>query len=157
MEATIREFVERWQSAELGWYQKMFDRYVAMKDEPEFPREHKDWKLRAQLEQDFWKRAQIGWRLADKIKAMGSEYGRAQVAAAIAKEAERRIREFIAKITELTGPVQRFSLHIHAGEINGMVQGEKAIVRVNTISAGGYNIQRFHYRTLIKKSILYAE
>jgi len=157
MEATIREFVERWQAAELGWYQKMYDRYVEMKTGPEFPRENKDWKLRGQLEQDFWKRAQVGWRVADKIKAMGSEYGRKQLAAEVAKEAERRIRDFLAKITEITGPVERFNLHIHAGEINGSVKGSKAIVRVNTISAGGYNIQRFHYRTLIKKSILYAE
>jgi hypothetical protein len=36
------------------------------------------------------------------------------------------------------------------GNINGYIQGEIGEVAVSTIYAGGYNIQRLHYRVLVK-------
>lgn len=35
------------------------------------------------------------------------------------------------------------------GELNGLVIGDRGNARINTIGAGGYNIQCFHFRTLI--------
>lgn len=35
------------------------------------------------------------------------------------------------------------------GELNGLVIGERGNARINTIGAGGWNIQCFHFRTLI--------
>lgn len=32
---------------------------------------------------------------------------------------------------------------------DGQIEGEKGTVNINTIGAGGYNVQKFHYRTLI--------
>jgi hypothetical protein len=37
------------------------------------------------------------------------------------------------------------------GEINGIIQGTISNAKVRTITAGGYNIQCFHYRVLVNK------
>lgn len=55
----------------------------------------------------------------------------------------QRIGEHVGKITDAQG------LHIQNGEIAGVIYGEKGSVSIQTIGAGGYNIQRFHFRTLV--------
>ena len=58
------------------------------------------------------------------------------------------------RVTKITGVITDASnLHINKGELNGTITGEKGAVNVNTIGAGGYNIQRYHFRTLIHKLI----
>lgn len=57
-----------------------------------------------------------------------------------------RTNEIIGKITDATG------LKIgKKGDLNGVIVGEKGSVKVETIGAGGYNIQCYHFRTLIHK------
>lgn len=54
-----------------------------------------------------------------------------------------RIRDRVEKVEDWKG------LHIHQGHINGVVIGTKGSVRVESILAGGYNIQRLHVRVLV--------
>lgn len=56
-----------------------------------------------------------------------------------------RVNDICGKITDATG------LMVKAGELNGIIIGEKGTAKVNTIGAGGYNIQCFHFRTLIHR------
>lgn len=67
-------------------------------------------------------------------------------------EKDRKYQDLVKRITSITGDiVDAAGLYIgnKDGEINGIVVGEKASAKVQTISAGGYNIQCFHYRVLV--------
>lgn len=55
-----------------------------------------------------------------------------------------RTNSIVGKITDASG------LKVGAkGDLNGYIIGEKGRAKVQTIGAGGYNIQCFHFRTLI--------
>lgn len=67
------------------------------------------------------------------------------------KEVEAKYKSLVERISEKAGAIQNASyLYIACnGEINGIVQGTLNKVRVETITAGGYNIQILHYRVLV--------
>lgn len=55
-----------------------------------------------------------------------------------------RVNDVVGTITDATG------LGIsEKGNLDGIIKGTKADAKVETIGAGGYNIQCFHYRTLV--------
>lgn len=68
------------------------------------------------------------------------------------KDAKSRIAKLIAKVEKKAGKiVDARDLYFGSdGTLNGIVVGEKETVRVETILAGGYNIQCLHYRVLVK-------
>lgn len=92
------------------------------------------------------------FRMHDAIKA-NDDYYHKFITKAINKEAENKEKKLIEQIKKKAGEiVDTGSLYIaQNGDINGVVKGTKAEVSVNTISAGGYNIQRYHYRVLVKE------
>ena len=74
------------------------------------------------------------------------------------KAAERLVLNLWNRIKDIVGEVIDYSgLHMTQGNewegvvINGMVKGTEGTALVETIEAGGYNIQKFHYRTLVKR------
>lgn len=68
------------------------------------------------------------------------------------REVERKKQNLIARVEKITGKIQDVSyLQLDArGDLNGFVIGDKGKAEVHTISAGGYNIQCYHYRVLVK-------
>ena len=68
------------------------------------------------------------------------------------KDCKARYFQLVNEVTEITGIIQdATNLHISGGELNGIIIGEKGKAKINTFSAGGYNIQCFHYRTKVTK------
>lgn len=68
------------------------------------------------------------------------------------KEKKSLLFDLLNRITKVTGEIVDASdleLSVN-GQINGIVVGKKGTVHVETIGAGGYNIQCFHFRTLVK-------
>ena len=58
-----------------------------------------------------------------------------------------RTNAIVGKITDAT------MLKVGAkGDLNGFILGERGKAKVNTIGAGGYNIQCYHFRTLINRA-----
>jgi len=91
--------------------------------------------------------------LAPYVKATFEE-GMDILRAELDKEAARKYDDIINRVTAITGTITDASqLTVGAkGELNGYVYGERGCVRVHTIGAGGYNIQCFHYRTIVTKA-----
>lgn len=68
------------------------------------------------------------------------------------EEKQRKYEDLVKRVTSVTGTItdcSNLSIGNQNGELNGIVVGERGKAKVETISAGGYNIQRFHYRVLI--------
>ena len=66
------------------------------------------------------------------------------------KDCKARYFQLVNEVTEITGVIlDAQGLKIRAGELNGIIIGEKGKAKVQTFSAGGWNIQCFHYRTRV--------
>lgn len=83
----------------------------------------------------------------NRIIAMTEE----QIKVDVERDVEYSIVDLMTRVHEKVGEVKDAkNLHYKNGQINGFVVGEKGSVRVETILAGGYNIQCLHIRTLIR-------
>lgn len=71
----------------------------------------------------------------------------------INKEAETKERLLITRVNKEVGTiVKALNLKVSVnGELNGIIQGENGKCKIETIYAGGYNIQCLHYRVLVHK------
>ena len=66
------------------------------------------------------------------------------------KSAESLIMNLYSRIHAITGEVTDWDgIHYSGGALNGVVYGKLGSVRVESILAGGYNIQRLHVRVLV--------
>lgn len=68
-------------------------------------------------------------------------------------EKQAKLLDLMYRITEVVGTITDCSgLNIgYTGLIEGLIIGTKANARIETIEAGGYNIQCWHFRTLVHK------
>lgn len=68
------------------------------------------------------------------------------------READLWILNLYNRVKEITGEVTDCSSLYWGGKcLDGTVVGKNGVAVVETIGAGGYNIQRFHLRVLVKK------
>ena len=72
----------------------------------------------------------------------------------LAREKESKYFDLCNRISEVVGEItdaRGLSIGNRYGELNGVVDGTKGSARIETIGAGGYNVQCFHYRVLVHR------
>lgn len=70
----------------------------------------------------------------------------------IEQEKNNKLIDFMTRVSKITGEIldTKYLYIADDGNLNGYVIGRDGNATVETIGAGGYNIQCFHYRVLIK-------
>lgn len=161
----ILEFLEGWKERMRSVYKSGFEAYLLDYEEyKEFSKQYNEWlysdayyaapeeirKARRKESNDKWKSLKVrySWVLnyVEHLRFDTVKFERD-----IKAEAERkydfiieRTEAIVEKITDASG------LEVGAkGDLNGEIIGTKGTATVNTVGAGGYNIQCFHFRTLI--------
>ena len=67
------------------------------------------------------------------------------------QDAENAILNLLYRVRNIVGEVTNWGrLELSGGVLNGYVEGKEGRCVVETIGAGGYNIQRYHLRVLVK-------
>lgn len=92
--------------------------------------------------------------LAKEIVGHHNNIDTAKLNDTLDKEKDRKYKDLISRVTKVIGKItdaSELKIGNQDGEINGVISGELGKCSVETISAGGYNIQCFHYRVLINK------
>lgn len=94
------------------------------------------------------------WEFAKMYFLGNEEESVARVVKDVEQEAKRKYDFIIERVNAICGTIVDASgLTVgNKGDLNGIIVGERGNASVTTIGAGGYNIQIFHYRTLIHKA-----
>ena len=104
------------------------------------------------------------WNNKVKVKAGEYEYIRSYVEGRTLEEAQERLNKdldqemvrkydfIVDRANKITGTfIDASGLYIGMnGELNGIIIGDRGKAAIETIGAGGYNIQCYHFRTLVK-------
>lgn len=160
----IIEFLEGWKKRVTEWYVENFPAYIAARNE----------RLAANREYCEWVNHHFGAAFREEREARRMEEKAANKqyekkwsdffryndhdtlnAALLAKDLEQEAAAKYDDIVERTNAIcgtitDATGLYVGLkGDLDGIVIGERGTAKVQTIGAGGYNIQCFHFRTLI--------
>jgi hypothetical protein len=83
-----------------------------------------------------------GWEIVLKANKLHKD---------LEQEANRKYDFIIERTNAVVGTITDASCLTvgHKGDLNGYIKGTRGTAKLETIGAGGYNIQCFHFRTLI--------
>ena len=168
---TIKEFISKWEEAEIEWMKSMVSKLKDLKTSVYAFTEKEEYKGRINEEinglykeanqkiKDFQVENQMSQKEFDDVNYLThagcSDKTREEIWTKIKKrvnkEAKMKALKLQYQVEKKAGKVLKVDLYINSiGELNGTVQGEKATVNLTTILAGGYNIQRLHIRTIVR-------
>lgn len=165
----ITAFLDAWKARCMEWYMRRYSEWqIACAkrrkrvEESEYMKRLNDWAWKRD-NRDEWKKLDREYR--EEAKTFEQEWaGIAKLAhasegfeKALVKmlDAEYRAKYdwMLEQVIAITGEIKDAScLRVaEKGELNGYIIGEKGTAGINTFSAGGWNIQCFHYRTQVRK------
>ena len=161
----ILDFLAMWKQNCKEWYREQFKRFLVERREwYDFDRQYIDWvngggwrdangKARREEHDKRRKAFTEKWGFLSRYVLRGDKLDEAKISKELDEEANAMYDDIIERTNREVGTIRDASgLSIgEKGELNGFIIGERGTAKVNTIGAGGYNIQRFHFRTLIHK------
>lgn len=160
------EFLQNWRTKAYSWYIQNAQLYMTLhaKQREEFEK-HKakeekrlntklDWRQSHYLESVFNRHYYSKIAPLSREIAGYKEIDTAKLNKVLDDEVVAKYKDLVFRISAVVGEIQDvsgLSIGNKNGEINGIVKGTKGVAKIDTISAGGYNIQVFHYRVLVHK------
>lgn len=164
----IIEFIELWKENCRRYYRDTLAKYTEAKEEwYRKDKEHCEWCNNGGWRDPNAKeinKAYNDYRIAFRAKWAGYEMyvkGRRgsfeidmeKLNKDLEQEGNRKYDFIIERTNAIVGTITDAS-HLEVGskgDLNGIIKGTRGKAYVETIGAGGYNIQCFHFRTLIKE------
>lgn len=173
----IKRFLETWKAKVIKRYSEAFNDYYAMRERISkaiADSDEKYKKMREQLnsllhgyyitepytnrwgKQDSRRRkiANGEWEfICEYVTSRKPEEAMEKLTKDVDEEANRKYDIIVERVKEICDTITDVSdLRIGGnGELNGIIVGTKGKASVKTIGAGGYNIQQFHFRTLVRE------
>lgn len=102
---------------------------------------------------DQWGQLAKEWHMKNDKKVLDGSITEEALDRTIKEEKEYKVAELISLVMDVVGVItDAKGLTIGAkGQLNGFIIGTHGKAEINTVAAGGWNIQKFHFRTLINK------
>lgn len=161
----IIDFLEDWKAKVNNYYHDLLPHYVKAKEqlckelnEVGDIRKSEVWQKYRRIERDF----QNTWNSYEKWLNKKYNYEAKQfyyvideekLTKHLKREAEAKYDDIINRTNKIVGTITD-ATHLHIGvkgDLEGYIIGDYGKAHVQTIGAGGYNIQCFHFRTLVKE------
>ena len=168
----IIEFLERWKANTTKFYLRAFEDYKVdlaayyeedskycdwwnrggyrSPDRKEVEKKHQDYRAAFMSKWSFM-RPFVDRQLNREKRQYEEVLDEAKLKKTLDQEADAKYDFIIERTNAIVGKISDASgLKIGAkGDLNGFIIGERGKAKVQTIGAGGWNIQCFHFRTLI--------
>ncbi len=144
----IKEFIAQWKVKAIDYYHQSIEE--CKKERKEIYEEIDSEKRIEKMREFKEKYTQI---VRDLSYGYAQEDMEERLLKIINRDAETKEQLIIARVNKCVGKIEE-SLNLYVGvngELNGKIKGENGICKIETIYAGGYNIQCLHYRVLVKK------
>lgn len=170
----IIDFLNGWKERNREFYQESFERFIVEREEyMKKNREHCQWhnnggwkdSNKKEIEKaydEYVKSFRARWLFitpyADrKFNPETNKYemilNTKKLQKDLDQEANRKYDFIIERTNAIVGTITDAScLKVgNKGDLNGYIKGTRGTAKIETIGAGGYNIQCFHFRTLINE------
>lgn len=158
----ILEFLERWKDRMRTYYHEAYERYkiavVEYKKDYDslyaiaydYNKTEEERDKAKERKSELYEEFHEAWRFLMEYIDRG-EFDAERFEKDIKREAEIKYDGIIERTNDICGKIiDASNLRVGAkGDIDGIVIGERGKARIQTIGAGGYNIQCYHFRVLV--------
>lgn len=162
----ILDFLDKWAEHVYEWYKEQFGVYLIERAEyAKEDQEHCDWfnhggwndpnkKEIEKKHREYQKRFHARWHFLEAYVTYRKEFDGEKLRRELEQDKKAKYDGIIERTNAICGKITDASgLYVgDKGDLNGRIVGERGVAVVQTIGAGGYNIQCFHFRTLVHEA-----